>query len=672
MAITVAVSIAVGLAVATGWGDADRLAPIREIRGNGLGDVAYRADLDYRGLGLLQDQLFVDGADLGLFLVGLLATGTIFFRGGLRNVVFQVADTRGVFGVDFQGVFIGVEINLLALGVDLVLAVGLVPLGDGRVLVHVFDDFAPADAGVVRAEGNFALLCGIRDDAHLGAAGVVVEQILEPHAGDEQEVPRVGLAALHGVFVGAIRRRLAVFLLGILGECPSLVKLLEEVVKREALRSLESLVILEERQSHHEVGEGFAARSVGDGGNVPDELLRVEEARNRRPFLGFLVDHDRRADAAIGVAAARESAPLRIRAVDQIGETSEGGDERDGEPVAGGFHFADLAADVLRQMRKGVALAEAALRSNVFVAASEGNRLEADEGDFLWVFHREFHDGADLVVVDVVHDGDDQHDFDAGFVHVLDGAQLDIKQVADLAMPVGVVADAVELQVGGAHAGFKGLLGELLALGEFDAVGGGLHAVVANLAGISDRFEEVRAHGGLAAGELHGHLAARLDAQSVVQDFLYFVPAQLVDVANLVGVHEAGVAHHVAAVGEVDSEHGTAAIAHGAGTVLVKIFVVVGGNIAAGELLLDVVEEFGVDGHHVFVVAVDGAVFDHPNFAVAFDNLRFDLADLLVHEVAPVFFAVNDGFAGFFDAIGTERIGLPRPAEGWLGLFPGL
>src|SRR6266478_2940865 len=395
-------------------------------------------------------------------------------------------------------------------------------------------------------------------------------------------------------------------------------------------------------------------------------------SRKRGTGAHSLVDHDRGADAAIGVAAAGERAPLGIRAMDEIGKASKGGDERDGEPVASRLYLADLAADVLRKMRKGVALAQAAFRSNVLVASGEGNWLEADEGDLLGIFHREFDDGADLVVVDVVDDGHHQHDFDAGFVHVLDGAQLHVKQVADLAMSVGVVADAIELQVRVAHAGFKSLLGELLALGEFDAVGGGLHAVVANLAGVSDGFEEVRAHGRLAAGELHGHLASRLDAQGVIQDFLYFVPAEFMDIANLVGVHEAGVAHHVATVGEVDGEHGAAAIAHGAGAVLVQIFVVVCGNIAAGELLFDMIEEFGVDGHHIFVVAVDRAVLDHPDLAIALDNLRFDLADLLVHKVAPVLFAVNDGFASLFDAIRTERIGLPRPAEGRLGLLPGL
>jgi predicted Ser/Thr protein kinase len=42
--------------------------------------------------------------------------------------------------------------------------------------------------------------------------------------------------------------------------------------------------------------------------------------------------------------------------------------------------------------------------------------------DLLGVFHRELHDGAHLVVVHVVDDRGYQHDFDSGFVHVLDRA----------------------------------------------------------------------------------------------------------------------------------------------------------------------------------------------------------------------------------------------------------
>src|SRR5208282_3756872 len=97
-----------------------------------------------------------------------------------------------------ESMFKALEIDALALGVDFMFAVILVPLGDRRVLVHVLDDLAPAYARVVGAEANFALLRGVRNDAHFGAAEVVVEKILEPHAGDEEEIPRI-LAALHGV-----------------------------------------------------------------------------------------------------------------------------------------------------------------------------------------------------------------------------------------------------------------------------------------------------------------------------------------------------------------------------------------------------------------------------------------------------------------------------------------
>ena len=261
--------------------------------------------------------------------------------------------------------------------------------------------------------------------------------------------------------------------------------------EREALGSFERLVVLQEGHGHHEVGEVLAARRVGDRGHILGQLRGVEEARNRRPLFRLFVDHQRGADAAVGVAAAGERAPGGFAALDHVGEAGKGADEGDREPVARRLDLANLAADVLREVRKRVALAEAAFRSDVFVAAGEGNRLEADERDFLGVFHRELHDAADLVVVHVVDDGDDQHDFDAGFVHVFDGAELDVEQVADLAVAVGVVADAVELQVGVAHARVEGLLAEFLALGEFDAVGGSLHAVVADLAGVGDGVEEV-------------------------------------------------------------------------------------------------------------------------------------------------------------------------------------
>ena len=322
-------------------------------------------------------------------------------------------------------------------------------------------------------------------------------------------------------------------------------------------------------------------------------------------------------------------------------------------------------------MRKGVALAQAAFRSNVLIASGERNRLEADERDLLGVFHGELHDCAHLVVVHVVDDGHHENDFDACLVHVLDGAQLHVEQVADLPMAVGVVADAVELQVGIAHARLERLPAEFLALGKLDAVGRGLHAVVADLPRVSEGIQEVRAHGRFAAAELHGHLAARLDLQRVIQDFLNLFPAQLMHIADLVGVHEARIAHHVAAIRQVDGKHRSAAVAHCRRAVLVQIFVVVRGNVSARKLLFNPAKELGINGHHVFVVAVERAVLHHPDLPVALDNLRFDLADLFVHQIAPILLAGNDRLARFFDARGTKRIRLPREAQRGLGLLPG-
>src|ERR1700722_5220312 len=142
-------------------------------------------------------------------------------------------------------------------------------------------------------------------------------------------------------------------------------------------------------------------------------------------------------------------------------------------------------------------------------------------------------------------------------------------------------------------------------------------------------------------------------------------------VTYLVGVHETGIAHHVAAVGEVHGEHRAAAVTHRAGAVLVQILVIVRGNIAAGILLFDPVEPFGINGHHVFIVAVLRTVFYHPDLAVALDDLRLDLADFLAHQIAPIFFTGDDRFARFFHARGAERIGLPRETQRWLGLLPG-
>ena len=110
--------------------------------------------------------------------------------------------------------------------------------------MHLLDDVAPAHAGVVGAEADLALLRGVGDDALLGAAEVVVEEVLEPHAGDEEEVPAVG-AALLDVVHGAVGGDLAVVAAG---GAEALVELLQQVDDLEVGGRLGGLVVAEQRE----------------------------------------------------------------------------------------------------------------------------------------------------------------------------------------------------------------------------------------------------------------------------------------------------------------------------------------------------------------------------------------------------------------------------------------
>ena len=199
------------------------------------------------------------------------------------------------------------------------------------------------------------------------------------------------------------------------------------------------------------------------------------------------------------------------------------------------------------------------------------DRLEAQEADLLGIVECELDDAANLLVVDAVDDCRYGNDVDAGFVQIVDGLEFYVEQVADLAVTVGSVADAVELEVNVTETGFSSGAAKFFGLCKFDAVRCGLHGVVANLARVGDSVKEVRRQGGLATGELHAHLTTGLDGDGVVEHGLDFVPRKLVDEADLVGVHEAGIAHHVAAVGEVDGEHRAAAVSDGRGAVIVQL-----------------------------------------------------------------------------------------------------
>jgi len=102
--------------------------------------------------------------------------------------------------------------------------------------------------------------------------------------------------------------------------------------------------------------------------------------------------------------------------------------------------------------------------------------------------------------------------------------------------------------------------------------------------------------------------------------------------ADLVRIHEAGIAHHVATVGKVDGQHRAAAVLDRATAVVMQLFVVVRFDVAARESLFQMIRELGVDRHHVFEMPVNRTVLDHQDLAVALDDLRLDFADLFIHQ----------------------------------------
>ncbi len=150
------------------------------------------------------------------------------------------------FIVQHQRVIHVIEIDLLAAREDLMPPMLLVPFGKRRGHVHLLDDIAPSHARVVSAERNLTFLRGVRNNALLRPPEVVVEQILEPHARDEQEVPSV-LPPLDDIVDSPIGPHLPVILPG---SIEVLIKLLQQIHQLEMRRRLERIVILHQTKSH--------------------------------------------------------------------------------------------------------------------------------------------------------------------------------------------------------------------------------------------------------------------------------------------------------------------------------------------------------------------------------------------------------------------------------------
>jgi hypothetical protein len=123
---------------------------------------------------------------------------------------------------------------------------------------------------------------------------------------------------------------------------------------------------------------------------------------------------------------------------------------------------------------------------------------------------------------------------------------------------------------------------------------------------------------------LHAHLPPGLDRHRVVEQLLDLIEAQFVHVPDLVGIHEARIAHHVAAVGQVDRQHGSTAVFDRRRAVIVQ-GLGDGWQIAAGEQALDAALKLRVDRQGVSERAVSRAGLLDQDSAVALEDRGLDL-----------------------------------------------
>ncbi len=311
------------------------------------------------------------------------------------------------------------------------------------------------------------------------------------------------------------------------------------------------------------------------------------------------------------MAAAIQLTPVFLRAVNEIAPIGKRAHERDREPVAYRLAHTNLILDVVSEMRQRVSLGRAAVVGYLFIAAGERDGLEREEGNLLWIVESELDYLSHLFIINAVDDCSDRHNLNSIAMEVFDRAQLHVKEVADFAVFVSGVADAVELKIGIPEPRFGGLLTEIRTLGEFDSICSRLNAVESDFARVGDGVEKVWRERRLAARKLHRHLPPWLDRDRVIQERLDVLPRQFVDEADLIRVHETGVAHHIASVCKVDGEHRSAAVLDRAAAVIVQSFVAVRANVAARKYFLEVLEKIRVDRHNVFEMSVNRAVLHH-------------------------------------------------------------
>jgi hypothetical protein len=135
-----------------------------------------------------------------------------------------------------------------------------------------------------------------------------------------------------------------------------------------------------------------------------------------------------------------------------------------------------------------------------------------------------------------------------------------------------------------------------------------------------------------------------------------------VHVPDLVRIHEAWIAHHVAAVGQIDRQHGAAPVLDGGCAVVVEL---TGGRavVTTREQPLEALQKSRIDRECVGECPVLGARLLDDDPPVPFQDRGGDLADVIVNERFDRLFAGENAGAGLAHAGRAQRIGGTRKAE---------
>ena len=102
--------------------------------------------------------------------------------------------------------------------------------------------------------------------------------------------------------------------------------------------------------------------------------------------------------------------------------------------------------------------------------------------------------------------------------------------------------------------------------------------------------------------------------------------------SDLIGIHKAWVAHHIAPVRQIDCKNRATTILDRACPVVMELFVVVRPLVATRELILKVGKHLWISRHNVFKAPMLRALLDHPDLAVTLDNFSLDFTDFFVLE----------------------------------------